>query len=146
VSYPDPEPGLVISYSYLWSDEAAAGHVEGRKHRPCAIVLAVAPDPRVYEGRRVAVLPITHAPPSDAGGAVELPRAVRKHLGLDDAPSWVIVDELNEFVWPGFDLRHVPGKPGQYAYGFLPPRFFDGLRARLRERRTQRQLNAVTRD
>lgn len=146
MSYPDPEPGLVISYSYLWGDEAAAGHVEGRKHRSCAIVLAVAPDPRVPEGRRVAVLPVTHALPSDAGGGVELPRAVRMRLGLDDAPSWVIVDELNEFVWPGFDLRHIPGRPGQYVYGFLPPRFFHGLLARLRERRAQRLLNAVTRD
>ncbi|MDZ7644939.1 MAG: hypothetical protein U5K76_12420 [Woeseiaceae bacterium] len=39
MAYPEPEVGLVISYSYLWSDEAAAGHVEGRKSRPCAIVM-----------------------------------------------------------------------------------------------------------
>jgi hypothetical protein len=41
MEFPQPEVGLVISYSYLWSDEAEAGHVEGRKNRPCAIVLVV---------------------------------------------------------------------------------------------------------
>lgn len=41
MGYPEPELGLVISYSYLWSDEAAAGHAEGRKNRPCAILLVI---------------------------------------------------------------------------------------------------------
>ncbi len=35
MEFPEPEVGLVISYSYLWNDEAADGHVEGRKARPC---------------------------------------------------------------------------------------------------------------
>jgi hypothetical protein len=33
MEFPQLEIGLVISYSYLWSDEAEAGHVEGRKNR-----------------------------------------------------------------------------------------------------------------
>jgi hypothetical protein len=146
VTFPDPEPGLVISYSFLWSDEAAAGHAEGRKNRPCAIVLATAPDACVPDGKRVVVLPITHTQPMDDDAAVELPHGIRRHLGLDDAPSWVVVDELNVFLWPGFDLRHLPGKPGQYAYGYLPPRFFDRLRAKLRERRAHGRLKAISRD
>ena len=48
MEFPLPEVGLVISYSYLWSDEAEAGHVEGRKIRPCAIVLVV----QEAEGKR----------------------------------------------------------------------------------------------
>lgn len=44
MAFPEPEVGLVVSYSYLWSDEAAAGHVEGRKARPSAIVMAVRHD------------------------------------------------------------------------------------------------------
>ena len=146
MTLPDPEPGLVISYSFLWSDEAAAGHAEGKKHRPCAIVLAMTPDSRVPDGRRVIVLPITHTRPKDADAAVELPHGIKRHLGLDDLPSWVVLDELNVFVWPGFDLRHLPGKPGQYAYGYLPPRFFDRLRERLRERRARGRLKAISRD
>lgn len=146
MTFPDPEPGLVVSYSFLWSEEATAGHVEGRKQRPCAIVLAAAPDARLPDGRRVIVVPITHTRPVDADAAVELPQAVRRHLGLDDAPSWVVVDELNVFLWPGFDLRHLPGKPGHYTYGYLPPRFFDRLRDKLRERRAHGRLKAISRE
>lgn len=136
----------MISYSFLWSAEAAAGQAEGRKNRPCAIVLAITPDARVPDVKRVVVLPITHTRPIDPDGAVELPRGVRRHLRLDDAPSWVIVDELNVFGWPGFDLRHIPGKPGKYAYGYLPPRFFDQLRDKLRERRAHGRLKAIGRE
>jgi hypothetical protein len=38
MALPEPERGLVISYSYLWSHEAAEGAEEGRKNRPCVIV------------------------------------------------------------------------------------------------------------
>jgi hypothetical protein len=60
MEFPQPEVGLVISYSYLWSDEAEAGHVEGRKNRPCAIVLVV----QEAEGNApvVTVVPVTHRP------------------------------------------------------------------------------------
>jgi hypothetical protein len=39
--FPEPEVGLVISYSYLWKQEEEQGLVERRKDRPCAIVLTV---------------------------------------------------------------------------------------------------------
>lgn len=103
---PEPQPGLVISCAYLWSEEAGQGRVEGRKDRPCAIVLTVeipGPAPR----KRVAVVPITHAPPSDLAVAVEIPRRVKEHLGLDGERSWVVLDEFNVFTWPGFDLRPI---------------------------------------
>lgn len=71
MGYPEPEPGLVISYSYLWSEEAAAGHAEGRKNRPCAILLVV----QIAEGEHpiVTAAPITHSPPDDPGIAIEIP-------------------------------------------------------------------------
>lgn len=68
MSWPDPRPGLVIRYSYLWRREADAGREEGVKDRPCAIVLAIettAGETTVY------ALPITHTPPSDPADAVE---------------------------------------------------------------------------
>ena len=37
---PAPEPGLIIRYAYLWRSEAFQGEEEGRKDRPCAVVLA----------------------------------------------------------------------------------------------------------
>ncbi len=72
----------------------------------------------------VTVLPITHTPPADPLSAIEIPAAVKRHLGLDGDRSWIIVAEGNEFDWPGYDLRKI-GSRDRYDYGFLPPRFFN---------------------
>jgi hypothetical protein len=72
----------------------------------------------------VTVLPITHSAPADPASAVEIPLPVKRHLGLDGDPSWIVVAEGNEFVWPGYDLRKLPHSD-RYDYGFLPPRFFN---------------------
>jgi len=127
VAIPTPEPGLVISYSFLWSDEAAEGHAEGRKTRPCAIVLVLVPADNAGGAPGVYVAPITHRAPTDPEVAVEIPTAVKRHLGLDGERSWVVLEDLNSFVWPGYDLRQIPGVPGEYVYGLLPPRFFETL-------------------
>lgn len=104
MALPTPAPGLVISYAYLWRDQAAAGAEEGRKSRPCAIVLTALDE----EGDTVTyVAPITHAAPKDDDTAVALPAGVRRRLGVDAAASWIITRELNRFVWVGYDLRPV---------------------------------------
>lgn len=92
---PDPELGLVISYAYLWRREHLAGQREGRKDRPCVIVMALDRGPA---GTIVTVVPVTHAAPKDPSVAMELPQAVKRHLGLDEARSWVMLDESNRFV------------------------------------------------
>jgi hypothetical protein len=119
---PNPEPGLVISYAYLWHHEHRAGREEGQKDRPGVIVLAV--EREADDATIVTVLPITHSPPADLNSAVEIPLPVKRHLGLDDDRSWIVVDEGNEFLWPGYDLRKI-GRTDRYDYGFLPPRFFN---------------------
>ena len=144
MAYLKPEVGLVVSYSYLWSNEAAAGHVEGRKPRPCAIVMAVRP----AEDRplQVTVVPITHSPHSAPESAVEIPRRVAEHLGLDSDSSWVVLDEVNVFTWPGYDLRLISGQADRYDYGFLPPRFLDTLVERFATLRRGRQIAETSRD
>jgi hypothetical protein len=122
VPIPDPEPGLVIGYAYLWHRERQAGQEEGRKVRPSVIVLAV--ERQGGGGMVVTVLPITHSPPDTGVAAVEIPPRVKAHLGLDSARSWIVVAEGNEFLWPGYDLRKRP-HTDRYDYGFLPPRLFD---------------------
>src|SRR5215469_12473560 len=103
---PNPEPGLVVSYAYLWHHEYEAGRDEGRKDRPSVVVLTVE---READGATVVVvLPITHSAPIEAASAVEIPLPVKRHLGLDDDPSWIVVSEGDEFVWPGYDLRKLP--------------------------------------
>ena len=119
---PNPEPGLVIAYSYLWHHEHRAGREEGQRDRPSVIVLAVE---READGAIiVTVLPITHSPQTDPASAVEIPLPVKRHLGLDDDRSWIVVAEGNEFLWPGYDLRR-RAHSDRYDYGFLPPRFFN---------------------
>jgi len=44
MALPTPAPGLVISYAYLWRDQDAAGATEGRKNRPCAIIVTTVDD------------------------------------------------------------------------------------------------------
>lgn len=143
MSLPEPRPGLVISYAYLWLKEHRRGTEEGAKDRPCAIVAAR----QVIAGRDVVtVVPVTHSPPSDATDAIEIPAALKAHLGLDGQPSWIVITETNDFLWPGPDLRPVPGKhPPRYAYGMLPPRFFAHLRDRILQAHQRRQLDRITR-
>jgi hypothetical protein len=125
VPLPKPEAGLVISYAYLWADRAAQGHEEAEKSRPCAIILST----QESDGAtRVMVLPITHSPPKPPESGIEIPAITRRRLGLDEEPCWIIVSELNRFVWPGPDLRPLPGSADTFAYGLLPPRFFRTIR------------------
>ena len=144
MALPDPQLGLVISYSYLWHHEHNAGRDEGTKSRPCVVVLAM--ENQADGTTLVRVAPVTHSPPRAAEAAMEIPPAVKRHLGLDDARSWVILDEVNEFVWPGFDLRPVPPSRDCFAYGFLPPRLFDQLMVRLSQVWTAEQGKATSRD
>jgi hypothetical protein len=143
VSLPVPKPGLVIRYAYLWESEARQGREEGTNDRPCAIVLVV-----LREGDHpiVRVLPVTHAPPGNSADALEIPLATKERLGLDSARSWVVLSEANDFIWPGPDLRPIPGgDPGTVAYGFLPPGFMRVLRERLERRRREGRTRAVSR-
>jgi hypothetical protein len=94
------------------------------------IVLAVQreTDQRV----RVRVVPITHAP-HHPDRAVEVPPKVKRHLGLDADASWIVLDEANEFIWPGVGLRPITrAKPGVWTYGVLPRELFEALQTQLR--------------
>ena len=140
---PEPVPGLVISYAYLWRDQKDQGREEGVKDRPCVVVLAV----RHHAGERiVTVAPVTHTPARRPGEAVELPAATKRRLGLDDARSWIVATEVNRFLWPGPDLRPIPGKPGVFAYGNLPRQLMLELRQRISELHRNRQLRMVSRE
>jgi hypothetical protein len=139
---PKPVQGLVIRYSYLWRAEHLRGREEGVKDRPCAVVLATATE----DGEDiVTVLPITHSPPADAL-AVELPAATKKRLGLDGERSWIILSEANRFVWPGSDLRPLPGADAaSAALGLLPYKFAEEIRVRFLALIKARRAHLVTR-
>lgn len=126
---PEPRPGLVIRYDYLWSREAAAGCDQG-KERPACLVAATDP---TTSPRFVVILPITHGRPDKDTVGVEIPARVRYALGLDDAPSWVIVSEHNVDEWPNGGLEPLPGRPGVFSYGFIPPGLFTQVKAKFLE-------------
>jgi hypothetical protein len=143
VTWPRPEAGLVIRYSYLGLREYREGREEGVKDRPCAIVLALTEDDG---GTRVTVLPITHALPTDPSKAIELPFATKERLGLDAERAWIVLSEGNEFLWPGPDLRPIPGRDlATIAYGFLPPRLFNTVHQRFLALARAREMKRVPR-
>lgn len=126
---PEPRPGLVFRYDYLWSREAAAGRDQG-KERPACLVAAM---DSIASPRYVVILPITHTPPDKDTVGVEIPAKVRHAIGLDDVPSWVIVSEHNVDVWPNGGLAPVPGRSGVFSYGFIPPGLFAQVKAKFLE-------------
>lgn len=139
-----PRPGEVIRYAYLWMNEAKVGRREGVKIRPCAVVMAV----EKHDGRTiVSVSAITHAPPAHGARAVEIPRDVKMRLGLDDARSWVVCNEINDFAWPGPDIGAIPGRePPTARYGFLPSALFVKIKAELIASAQDQGLDRVHRD
>jgi hypothetical protein len=71
---------------------------------------------------------------------------VKRHLGLDDARSWIFLGEVNAFFWPGPDLRPIPGQgPESVAYGFLPPRLLRTVRDQFLALRRKRRAQVIAR-
>jgi hypothetical protein len=93
----------------------------------------------------VVILPITHAPPDDDTVGIEIPAKVKEALGLDEAPSWVIVSEYNVDEWPNGGLAPLPGRPDVFSYGFIPPRLFAKVKEKFLELSGQRQSSGVRR-
>ncbi len=140
---PPPLPGEVIRYAYLWATEADDGQEEGIKDRPCAVVVTV----RHEEGDdEVLVVPITSREPGTLHDGIELPETTRRRLGLQKGRCWILVSELNRFVWPGPDLRPV-GHPNSpfYSYGLLPASLFQRIKASILSRARAKKLRTVPR-
>lgn len=135
MSLPEPKRGLVIRYSYLWHQEAMQGREEGRKDRPCAIILAA-------KDGRVVVAPITHTLPSSTTTAEEIPPNIAKQLGLDHARSWIVTNDVNMFQWPGEDIRRATRD--SWAFGQLPPNITKTVIEKVMEQASR--LKTVNRD
>lgn len=130
---PAPIQGLVVTFDYLRVLDSAKGAVEARKARPC-IVVAVSDLPGSKTGAVVvAVVPITHSAPK--GGSIALPVADRdkRVMGLDLEPCWVICNEMNTSIWPGYDLLQTPKAPDGWTRGKVPAAFLDQILTTIRE-------------
>ncbi len=143
VSFPQPVAGLVIRYAYLWGEEQQRGQEEGRKDRPCAVILATTDE---NGDLIVTVLPVTHTPPANPALAVEIPHATKRRLGLDDERSWIVLAEANRFSWPGPDLRFAhAGDLASVAYGELPAVILKEVKTKLAQALTARLVRVVPR-
>jgi len=143
VPVPDPKPGLVVRYDYLWLQEAATGRDQGKaKARPACLLAASDSSTRP---RFVVILPTTHTPPSVDTIGIEIPPKVRQGIGLDEEPCWVIVSEHNVDEWPNAGLEPIPGQPGIFAYGFVPPRLFARIKRKFLDLAKQNRSPGVRR-
>jgi|SRR6185437_6892571 len=141
MALPEPKPGLLIRYDYLWTREAAAGKQQS-KDRPACLVAAsdstVAP-------RFVVILPITHSAPTGDTVGMEIPPKVAQALGLDEARNWVVVSDHNVDEWPNAGIAPLPGRPDIFSYGFIPPRLFAQIKAKFLELSEQGQTAGLRR-
>lgn len=95
---------------------------------------------------RVLMLPITHTPPDHPTLAIEITAKTKDRLNLDDARAWIVISEWNEFIWPGPDLRRLPGATdGSVAYGMILPRLFATIRDKFIALVTSRNAHRVPR-
>ncbi|MCL6699630.1 hypothetical protein LZ496_12660 [Sphingomonas sp. NSE70-1] len=110
------------------------------KDRPVVVVLA-----RIVEGdfTRLIVAPLTHSAPPAFGG-VEVPQAVKRHLGLDDGRSWIITTEVNQFIWPGPDIRAAKGSD-TLLYGAIPARLYEQVKVQISANYHAQQTSSVKR-
>lgn len=72
---------------------------------------------------------------------------MKRRLGLDDAPSWVVTTEFNAFRWPGADLAVVRSDAAQqeYFYGALPEAMTRRLLELFHENTRLRRVRVVKR-
>lgn len=142
-----PPVGSLIAFDYLWVSQVLARE-EALKTYPCAVVLQrqdMGPASVAY------VLGMSHAAPLSGQRAIDVPRKLKRHLGLDDAPSWLYTDQLNVFTWPGPDLRpasRLSSRPNLHdtcVIGPLPTDWFAKVVLHVEESRTLGRLRAVKR-
>lgn len=142
----EPKPGLVIRFDYLWRDEQMRGLENGRKDRPCVIVVAT--KAREDGSVRVMVCPVTHSPPNDNQTAVEITLKLARALNLDADQMWIKTHELNSFTWEKdrIPVGVVKTPAGKWLHGFVPYEIREKALAQVRRNNRQRNLLQVKRD
>jgi hypothetical protein len=124
---PDEPPiGNLVAYEYLWLSQQNIRE-DGAKGLSSSLIFAK----KIIASVTLAyAVGMSHKPPDASEKAIEVPRKLKRHLGLDEDPSWVYTDQLNEFTWPGPDLRpaewlsNLPSARDSCIIGALPKNWF----------------------
>ena len=124
---PDQPPiGNLVAYEYLWLSQHNTRE-DGAKVYPVALIFAKKTIASVTLAYAVGM---SHKSPAAFEKAIEVPRKLKRHLGLDERPSWIYTDQLNEFTWSGPELRPaewlstLPSARGSCIIGALPSNWF----------------------
>jgi hypothetical protein len=143
VPLPNPEIGLVVHYSYVFHARSRNIRDAG-KSRPCLIAAAFPEaDERLKTG--VLYLPISHSLPGADDVGVELMADAKYAARLDGVRQWVLVSQANQDTWPE-DIANLPGRPGLFAYGFLPPGTFRAVQMAFGRLFAERRFNIIPRN
>lgn len=143
MALPNPELGLIVHYSYVF--HARSKNIgDAGKNRPC-LIAAVFADPDDPPKTGVLFLPISHTPPGGDDVGVELTMDAKYAAGLDAEKQWILVSQGNRDTWPE-DIFHLPGRPGVFAYGFLPPGVFRAVQVAFGRLFAARKFNVVARN
>jgi hypothetical protein len=97
-------------------------------------------------GTRVYVVAVTHSPPTNETDAVELPKATKRNLGLDDKPAWIVTTEANTFLWPGHDIRTLPRSDGAWFYGRVLETLMERIAASYLANAAKKRTTIISRD
>ena len=109
-SYDDIQSGSLIDYQFLWHRESLNGETEGRKSRPCAVVLRLR--------NSFLIMPVTTKPPLGNALAIPFPEIEALRLKLERGiRRWVIIDEINIDQIPSY-VMEPDALIGQLSKGF----------------------------
>ena len=137
-----PETGLVARYHFLWWNQHARGEESGRKARPACLVV-----PLGGAGGTVVLFPLTTQQPEASRKALAVPATERRRLRLPgNLQSWVLLDELNQDVWPGsLNFEPVGRDPLRFSYGSFSPAFMRLVLATMRDAIKERRMRMIPR-
>ena len=111
-----PEPGQVFEYYYLWHWQEKRGETDGRKSRPCCVVVVATNT----KGQHVLfIAPITSKAPRKGRIGVPIPETEARRARLDTImPLWIMVDELNVDILEASYVLENRTPLGQFSAAF----------------------------
>ena len=136
---PNPFPGLVVGYSYLWHQDYKLERDFSENPATYGVILSVREE---LGDKIVLVAALTDLQPRNTEG-VALPDATRERLGLPSAQYWIITSEVNRFIWPGPDLRSADSV-SKNELNVLPPILFESIKSSIHTLSKRDQMKTLT--
>jgi hypothetical protein len=109
---PDEPPiGNLVAYEYLWLSQENTRH-DGAKAYPVALISAK----KIIASVTLAyAVGMSHKPPHASEKAIEVPKKLKRHLGLDEDRSWIYTGPAQRIhlAWSGSQTSRMAVKAAQ---------------------------------